>query len=377
MKETKPGSEPKEFFRQKRSAAEVKVEILSKFFPVWAEMAVATQPSCLYVELNAGTGQLEVGKPAAAPKVLRHIFAAPGSRFNLNAAFQTFFADSNKANLAALPQVLEELPFYQELENAPLLLKDQESQASLRAKLSAKTPALVVADPFGYRFSQEVLLQTLENGAGDLFLLFEASKLKASVKSAAAPGALQNLYGTQLTALQTFFERTPQAQRREDFALKSLESAIRERGYRTLVFKIGAPGKDQPYQYLLFASPSEILCTKLKEILLEYSEYQEDGVPLMSGGLMPVRLLVPEYAQYLPFSMYKLTQDLLQKASVYNRMSLEKIYEKHNVETNYCRANYMTVMEKLKEEGKILLLNPKTAQQVHKLSYSCLIKFKG
>ncbi|WP_125077613.1 class I SAM-dependent methyltransferase [Rufibacter latericius] len=375
------GTEPKDFFKQPRKASEIKAEILSRFFPVWSELAVAGQKeaaeaACLYLDLNVGTGSLEGGLPDASHRVLKQIFAGVGSRPHQKAVFRSFFGESNKNALAAHLQATEALPFFPELETPPVWVKDQESQKEIREKLQTNLPALLVTDPFGYKFSQEMLGQALENNATDVFLLFEGSKLKASVKSASAPGALQHLYGTHLAALQQFYERTAQAQKREEFALKTLENVLRGKGFRTVTFKFGT-GKEQPQQYLVFASRSETTCTKLKEILLDYSDYQEDGVPLLAANLKPLRLLIPEYAQYLPFSLYKLQEDLLQNASAYNRLSLEKIYEKHNVETPYSRANYLTVMEKLKEQGKILLLNPKTAQQVHKLSYSCLIKFKA
>ncbi|WP_066834778.1 hypothetical protein [Rufibacter ruber] len=378
------GTEPNNFFQQKRSPSETKGELLPKFLPVWGEGKLAAQkdspaPALLFADLNAGIPLGEEVQPAttAPAKVLKSIFANSGARLNLNAAFHTFFADANKTALAAVEQTVPALPFYAELGNAPGFVNGPENQLPFKERMHSEIPALLALDPFGYKFSQEVLAQALGNSAADLFLLFEAGKLKAAAKSLDKSGPVQQLFGSQAAAIAPFFERRSQSKKREEFLLKSLELGLREKGYRTVTFAFGLPGKEQPYQYLLFASVSEALCTRLKEILLDYSEYQEDGVPMMAAGVKPVRLLVPEYARYLPFSLHKLVQELPQQAARLNRLSLEKIYEKHNVETNYCKANYFTAMEQLKAQGKILLLNPKTAQQVHKLSFGCLIKFVG
>ena len=375
------GTEPKKFFQQKRSAAEVKEEILARFFPVWGELALSgsaagTTKECLLVDLYAGKAGAEADTPACS-KILKSIFASTGARPNLNAACHTFLGETNKVALAALEEHVRGLWYYPELLHPPVFLKDLASLELLQNHLQAKTPALVVTDPFGSKQSQQIMQQVLEKEGSDLFLLFEPAKLKASVKASEEDGPVNSLYGSTVEALRAFYVRNQQAQKREDFTLKCLELSLQERTYQTLTFKICLPGKEQPYQYLLLASITNLACTKLKEILLDFTDYQEDGVPQMGANVKPVRLLVPEFAKYLPFSVHNLVLELLQEATQYNRLSLEKIYEKHNVHTHYSKANYLTACEKLKELGKILLINPKTGQQVHKLSYDCLIKFIG
>ncbi|WP_205502962.1 hypothetical protein [Rufibacter psychrotolerans] len=362
--------------------AEVKAELLSRFIPTWGELALAAQreapePACLLVDFLAGAGTADGLAAETTGKILRTIFASSGSRFALSPAFRTFFSDPSKAALARLEQHVAELPFYPELGHAPVFLLHPDQQEQLREWTRREVPGLLVADPFGAKAAQAQVLQALDQASTDLFLLFEAGKLKASVRGAATPSPLQQLYGAQLPRVQAYCARITQARKREEFILQSLQAAVQERGYHTVVFKMGQPGKYQPCQYLFFASRATATCNRLKELLLEYSETQEDGVPTLGVNLRPVRLLVPEYAQYLPFSLHNLRQDLLQNAPQYNRLSLDRIYEKHNLGTPYCRANYLTVMEHLKAEGKILLVNPKTGQQVHKLTYQCLIKFKG
>lgn len=375
------GPQTNNFFQQKRSASEIKGELLPRFLPVWGEIRAsgqknASEPALGFFDLNAGIPPSEqMNQISSAAKVLKSVFSGVGSGIKLNTVIQSFFGDVNKSGLATLEKTIETLPFYGELKNAPVFAKSTENQQLLQDWLrKGKRPSLVVVDPFGYRLSQEVLLQAMESSENDLFFLLEGSKLKTSVKNV-AEGGMRGLYGAQLAAIKTFFARKSQARKREEFVLKSLEGGIREKGYRTLTFAFGLPGQDQPYQYLLFASKNEMVCTKLKEILLDYSAYQEDGVPMMGANLKPVRLLVPEYAQYLPYSIHRLVEDLQQNADRYNRMSLEKIYETHHLETNYSKANYFTAVEQLRAQGNVLLLNPKTAQQVHKLSYGCLIKF--
>ncbi|WP_210487087.1 hypothetical protein [Rufibacter aurantiacus] len=373
------GTEPKDFFKQRRSAPEIKEEIFLKFFPVWSETLFSTQAppeKVLLVDASAGaTGPEEGGMPVSG-KLLKSIFATSGGRPDLNKAVHPFFYEGNKSLASSLPDTLENLFFYPDLRHKPVYLQTKENLEAFQEELTQNLPALYFLDPFGNRFSQELWLQGIGQEKADFLMLFEYKRLAAALGKSEDQSNLAAFLGERFSRLKAFFAKTSNAAKKESFALKTLEEALQEKGLRTSRFRVNVPGKDQSSHYLLFVSRSYLAHTRFKELLLPYSDVQEDGVPLLGANLKAVRLLVPEYSKYLEFSLVNLVDDLLQNAAEYNSMVLDKIYEKHNVGKNYCKANYQTAFEKLKEQGKITLLNPKTGQVVYKLTSACRIKFK-
>ncbi|WP_181305857.1 hypothetical protein [Rufibacter sp. XAAS-G3-1] len=379
IQEVVTGTEPKDFFKQKRSPAEIKEAVFLPFFPIWCETLFAVQEPVepvLYVDASAGLGLQEAGEWPVSFKVLKSIFARTGGRIDLNKVVQPFLYEGNKALAPTLPQLAEELPFYPELHQKPLFLHEPENVAVLQEQDTKASAVFLFVDPFGNKFSQELWARHLKLGKTDFLLLFDYKKVAAALSNQKAPNHLQALLGERLSGLQRYFAKTSNPAKKEAYALKAFSACLQEKGLNSSRFRINVPGKDQSSHQVWFVSKSDLAHTRFKELLLPFCEVQEDGVPVFGANLKTVRLLVPEYAKYLEFSLVNLMEDLVQNASVYNSMVLEKIYEKHNVGKPYSKANYQTAFEKLKEQGKITLLNPKTGQLVYKLTSACRIKFK-
>ncbi|WP_190300237.1 three-Cys-motif partner protein TcmP [Rufibacter hautae] len=372
-------TEPKDFFKQRRSAPEIKEEIFLKFLPVWAETLFATQSpleKVLLVDASTGTAETAEGEMPGAAKVLKTIFGTAGGRYDLDKVMQPYFYEASKSQAALLAQAMEELYFYPDLQHKPVFLNTKENLEAFQEELAQNVPAFYFLDPFGNKFSQELWLQGVGQEKTDFMMLFEYKRLAAALGKSDDQSSLASFLGERFSRLKAYFAKTSSAAKKETFALKTFEEALQEKGLQTSRFRINVPGKDQSSHYLLFVSRSYLAHTRFKELLLPYSDVQEDGVPMLGANLKAVRLLVPEYSKYLEFSLVNLVEDLLQNAAEYNSMVLDKIYEKHNVGKNYCKANYQTAFEKLKEQGKITLLNPKTGQVVYKLTSACRIKFK-
>jgi hypothetical protein len=373
------GSDPKDFFKQQPDAAAIKAEVVPPFFKVWVEMQLAEgvaspEKPLLYLDLQAGFAP-EDGT-AAPHGILKNLVLSAGSRQDGNKVVQPAFLDGNKAGLLRLQEQIEALPFFDELHHKPFFLHTPEHLTWVKEQLQQGNPAFVTADPFGPKLAQELWHLALDQGQSDFLMLFEYKRLATALKSAKEDSALATLLGDRLPKVKEFLLRPGQAPKKEKFALEQFRESLQDRQYQNSTFKINAPGKDQAQFYLLLVSKNEVAHTRFKEQLLPYCEYQEDGVALFGANQKAIKVLVPEYYQYLPFSQMNLTQDLAQKARHFNSMTLEKIYQKHNVGTPYSRENYVKAFEKLKEEGKVTLLNPKTGQVVYKLTSTCRIKFK-
>ncbi len=375
---TKP--KPQDFFQQRRSLPEIKQEVFPRLLSQWAEIVLTDPATPLNLpvsvtDLSAGLGVMAEGATSsAAGQLLKAVVVSAGIRADLNKRARLFFHDPVKALLSLLQTQVAALPFFTELQNPPQYLNQPDDKILWQETLASGQPALFFLDPLGSKFSQEVWSQALEHAHADVVFFLVPNRLKAAVRNGNNKILSLFLGDNHQKIVQALTQNTS-SHRKEEALMQAFEQALAEKGYRLTKFKINVPGKDQTDAYLCLASSRELLHTRFKEILIEYSERQEDGVPRLGAYLKPLRLLVPEFHKFLPFSLDRLEQDLLLNAAQFHRMALNKIYERHNVGTPYSLNNYFTVVEKLVLAGKVTLINPKTGQTVRKLNIGCRVKF--
>lgn len=367
-----------DFFKTQRDTPEIKTEILSEFFKAWCNTQLQGQRyksdhTLAYIDLYAGEGNYADGKPATPVKVLNSIFGAT-DKYNLNKIVRTFFTDEKQTVTARLKQNLESLPYYENLVHYPVILNEELNFTLLAKVLGNGAPALMYSDPFGYTFSKQMLLQSVKRWGMDLFMLFTPAKMRAAFQSMNDDDLLVDIFGAnRIAKIREFQERYQDASQREDFIIDNFEDIFKEKEYKTFRFKISLPKKNQTSHYLFFASKTDSAYMKMKELMLMYSDYQEDGVPLFGANIKHQLSLFQE--QYR-FSIKNLVAELAGKASFYHNLPLDSIYRHHNIGTNYIRSNYLEAFEVLRKEGAVEAINPVTRKPVRKVSFTSIIAYK-
>ncbi len=352
--------------------------MLNEYFRAWCSAVLAGQRyrsdhALAFIDLYAGDGRQLDGKPAAPIKILNSVFGSI-DKFKLNKIVRTFFNDEKKGDVAKLKQQLESLPYYEELVHKPVILNEEANFSFLARLLGHDTPTLLYTDPFGYGFSQQMLLQSVRRWGMDVFMLFSPAKMRAALQHAEPNDLLADLFGAErMASIKMFWERYQDATRREDFIMDSFEEIFREKEYKTFRFKICLPKKNQTSHYLFFASKTDVAYMKLKELMLMYSDYQEDGVPLFGANIKHQLSLFQEQYRY---SVKNLVTDLAAKASYYHNLPIDSIYRHHNIGTNYIRGNYQEAFEELKKSGVVEAINPVSRQPMRKVSFSSIISYR-
>ena len=371
--------EPSEFFKKKRDASEIKSEIINKYFNAWCGIILFGQKwktikTVLYIDLFSGPGYYDDEDSSTPIKVLYSIFKSTGSRCDLNNSVQTFFNDSDRTMVASLQQNIEKLPYYDKLVHKPIILNEDANYELLTRLLNTDHPALTFIDPFGYSFSQKMLLLSVKKWGSDLFMLFNFNRIRSAVKNSTVDSLMHEIFGNRLDHIRDFYSKNRNANKREEFIMDNFEGIFRDRGYRTFKFRINFPHRKQTSHYLIFVSRVDLACTKIKEIMMKYSDYQEDGVPLFGANLKQTQTSL--FHDHYKYSIINLIADLVNKADLFNNKTVEMIYEKHNVGTNYIKDNYKTAYERLKLQDKVEFFNAKTGQIVNKFTYTCVIRYK-
>ncbi|WP_192825077.1 hypothetical protein [Rufibacter sp. LB8] len=369
----------KDFFKQPRHLSAAKAELLQAFLLHWVAAVTSSAPvpstvDLLLIDFLANPGPDELSEVPAL--VLKSIFLESGPRRGVERRLSAFFYDASKVALQRTKLFIEAVPLLEELPRPPLFLQTPQEHALLQESLAAPNSALIILDPFAGKVSQELWINTLNRPDTHFLVLLEPSKLKAAVKSAVAGSPAQQFFGETLPALQGKMTNpgTPSA-KKERLLVDAFLGRLAFFDLAGTKFRVNLPGKDATHFYAVFVSAQEGLHGQFKETLLPYSDVQEDGVPLMGVNLKPLKLLVPEYHQYLEFSQHKLVEDLRTRATDFHNQPLEKIYLRHHLGTPYSKPNYKLAYETLKAEGAVTFQNPKTAQLIHKLTFDCRIKY--
>lgn len=368
-----------DFFRRERKVSEIKSEVFAPYFEVWytavqANLKASMVTDILYLDLDAGKGYGEVGQAAIPAKLLENIFKSRGSRLDLNKSAKTCFYEPDAAILAKLKEEIEVLPFRDELVHQPLVLDAETTAEQLNDIFHGGMPGLAYLNPFANSFSQEVLLKLAVRDV-DLFMLFEFRELDAVVKNRKADTQVQAIFGERLDLIKAYYKVQRGGAKREEYALEHFEATFQDKGYKTFKFRINFPDKKQSSYYLLFATKVDLAYIKLKETMLQYSDYQEDGVPLFGANLQHQQMTL--FQEHYKYSIEGLMKDLLQKASLYHNMALQQVYEKHSVGTHYILENYKQAYERLQRQGKVRFINPKTGQAISKPTYTSKIRYSS
>ncbi|QMU30214.1 three-Cys-motif partner protein TcmP [Adhaeribacter radiodurans] len=367
------------FFKQKRTAAEIKYEILKSYFTDWCAQVLQTTPPAeliLYIDLLAGNTFTEENIITGPGLILEQIYQTKDKADDLNSVVKTFFYDATKAVLDKLSVDFEQLSFLENVEHLPVILNNPDQRVYLAGLLNKQIPALFITNPFSNLFTQELLAPAVLQTQADLFLLFSPNKLRSFWELNQETNNLSFLMGESLTVLKQYAQKESSGRKREQFTVDTLVSSLQEKKYFPLVFKINLPDKAQTSHYLLFAAKTQEAYFLMKETIARYSDFQEDGVPLFSINQKPQMPLLPGFFQYLSKYTYAgLLETLSDNRRQFHYRTIQEIYEEHAVGTNFIKANYLQAFTDLRQQGRVNLVNEQN-KQVKTVSEKAIVFYK-
>lgn len=371
-----PGISLSDFFKEKRSASEIKSEILNEYFKAWAAILLKGQrfkkiENLIYVDLFSGPGLYEDGKPSTPIKILNSIYQSKGQHIDYDISVKTFFNDKSTKLANDLNSNIENLSYYNELTHKPVIANETASQKMLEQYLQSANPSLTFIDPLGYNYTQNMLLYSVKNWGSDLFMLFNFNRIRAAIRNERVRENMQSIFSTYLDEITEFYKKEETPRKREEFIIKTFEKIFAEKGYFILKFRINFPNKNQTSHYLFFISKHHLAITRAKEIMTKYSDVQEDGVPLFGANLNQDPLFFPSLCEY---SIIKLSEIILDSKALFNNKTIEGIYKEHNYHTNYVKQNYKDAIEILINNNKITLFD-KRGNTTSRITYTAEIKF--
>lgn len=346
------------FFNEQKEQSLVKSAIVSKYFDVWANVIISTQKrypersqKIAYIDLFAGPGRYSDGTLSTPLKILKNAIENP----DICNRLVTIFNDKDEANCRSLENAINELPGIKNLKYKPQVENKEIGEEIIKMFEEMNlVPTLFFVDPWGYKgLSLWLVNSVLKDWGCDCIFFFNYNRINMGLSNSMVKEHLDALFGVERADVLRPKLYGLYPNERELMIIEELCQAIKSYGSRyTLPFRFKDERGRRTSHHLIFVSKHFRGYEIMKDIMARESSSQTQRVP--SFEYNPADFL-PK--QGLLFQLSRPLDDL--KDTLLNEfagqtLTMQMIYEQHNVDKPYIKKNYKDILLKLEVEEKII-----------------------
>ena len=341
------------FFDESKEQSQVKARIVEKYFWAWANVIIGTKNKINrigYVDFFAGPGRYADGSKSTPLLVLEKAIHDQKIRDRLISVFN----DANPKYTKSLEDAINLIEGIDTLKNKPIVTNSEmgEEDVSIQILDPVKgMPALFFVDPWGYKgLSLELISSALKNWGCDCMFFFNYNSINRSISIPSVQKHIDALFGKERADELRSLPTTLSSAERELSIIETISQALKEKaGEYVLPFCFKKEDGKRSSHYLIFVSKNKTGYKIMKDIMAQESSDSEQGVP--SFEYTPAtekQLLLFGYSRPLD----DLAEILLTEFAG-RTMTMQQIFDRHNVGTRYVSGNYKEILAKLESEGKI------------------------
>ena len=345
------------FFEEQKEQSFVKSIIIAKYFDVWANVIISTQKrysnrpqKIAYIDLFAGPGRYKDGTQSTPLKILTNAIKKPDLRERLVAIFN----DKDEENYKLLEKTISEIPDIEKLKYKPQVYNQEVGEEIVKMFEEMNLiPTLFFVDPWGYKgLSLRLVNSVLKNWGCDAIFFFNYNRINMGIDNEAVKEHMQALFGSEIAESLRNKLKDKNSREREIIIIEELCQALKKYGSRyVLPFRFKNYKGKRTSHHLIFVSKHFRGYEIMKNIMAQESTSATQSVPSFEynpSDFLPKQTLLFQLSQ--PLSNLK--EDLMIKFKG-QRLTMQEIYEKHNVDTPYIKSNYKTVLRELYDNGYI------------------------
>lgn len=351
------------FFDETTEQSEIKATIVAKYFWAWAKVIIATIKSTkkdgkiAYIDLFAGPGRYKDGTTSTPLLVLEKAIQDEDMRNML----VTVFNDKDTNNSNSLLTAIKALPDIDKMKYTPVV-ESREVGTEIVKMFESKrlVPTLFFVDPWGYKgLSLQLVNSVLKDWGSDCIFFFNYNRISMGLTNSAVENHMNALFGKERAdALRGKLEGLSPADR-ELTVIEELCQALKEYGGKfVLPFRFKNSGGQRTSHHLIFVSKAFKGYEIMKAIMAAESSKIEQGVPSFEYSPADAR-------QPTLFELARPLDDLsgmLKTEFSGQRLTMQTIYERHNVGRKYIKPNYKDVLKTMEQRGEIAA-SPKAAER--------------
>lgn len=349
------------FFDSQTEQSEVKTEIVRKYFWSWASVMIGVQRrkkkdediSIGYFDLFAGPGRYEDGTKSTPILILEEALTRKGIAQKLF----TLFNEADSENYELLQEEIANIPNIKLLKFQPQITNREigDSFADVINNIPNLPPSLFFLDPWGYKdISLKLIEAVLRSFGCDCIFFFNYSRVNAAITNRVLSKNLPSLFGENRFATLQEEIRGKNPGQRQNMIIQALKDALRQFGGEYSIeyfFKDGHGTKTS--HFIILTSKNVKAYNIMKDIMARESSGKTQGVP--SFGFNPRD---SQRQQQLMFQfedpIENLAKELLAKFKG-QAINFEELFNTHNLNTTYVRANYRDALNYLEGKGLIVM----------------------
>ena len=341
------------FFEERSDQSEVKARIVQKYFFAWANVVMATAAQhhgkIAYIDLYAGPGRYKDGSASTPLLVLEKAIEHPKLSQMLVARLNDQDGDSTstlESEIAKLPGI-EKLKFKPEISTSPVGEEMEKAFKNIRL-----IPSFTFFDPFGYKgLSQGIIHAVLKDWGCDCVFFFNYNRINAAINNELVEEHMEALFGEKRIQHLREVIKDKKPHQREALILEALADTMKELGGKyVLPFRFQRDQDKKTSHFLVFVTKHPKGYGIMKSIMAGESSLAEQGVP--SFSYFPADKATP-----LLFALTRRLDDLeteLPKIFAGRTLSMESIFQQHNIDTPYIEKNYKIALGNLEAAGSIV-----------------------
>ncbi|MDF0555170.1 three-Cys-motif partner protein TcmP [Kamptonema sp. UHCC 0994] len=354
------------FFDKPKEQSLVKIEIVAKYFWAWAKIIInktKKRQEVAYVDLFSGPGCYKDGCKSTPLLILERAISEPDMRKLL----VTIFNDIDSNNTESLQQAITALPEIDKLKHKPIILNKEVGEEIINEiKNNIKSmPTLFFIDPFGYKgLSINLIGKVINNWGSDCIFFFNYNRINMDLNNPVVKKDMNSFFGEErANALRTQLESTKRPYERELIIVETIAQALQEiGGTYVLPFCFKNDRGTRTSHHLVFVSKHPLGYSIMKEIMAKESSTTEQGVPSFDyNPATPYQPLLFELSRPLDALENMLLDEFLGQT-----LTMEEIYNQHNVGKRYISKNYKDALRKLEQQGQIMVDPPASKRKKQK-----------
>lgn len=345
------------FFDEATEQSQVKTEIVSKYFWVWANVILSNPRvrNIAYIDLFAGPGRYKDGTTSTPLLVLQK--AIDDSR--LKDRLITIFNDVDSKNTRSLQQSIQSIPEINKLQNQPIILNEIVGETIVKIfEKKQLIPTFFFVDPWGYKgLSLGLINSVIKNWGCDCIFFFNYNRINMGLGNPAVKEHIDAMFGE--TKAEKLREELPllRSDERELAIVEAICAVLKETGTGkryVLPFRFKNKSGERTSHHLIFVSKHIKGYEIMKEVMAKKSSTQNQGVPSFEYNPATSRQsFLFEFSRPLDDLEAMLLQDFAGKT-----LRMKQIYEQHHVGRRYISKNYKDALTHLEAQNKIITNPP-------------------
>lgn len=339
------GRRAKDFFHEQGPQSAIKAEIVRKYFLSWARISVKRAGRILYMDLYAGPGKYDDGTPSTPLLVLKQIIDNP----ELHDKVVTFFSDKDKGAIEKLKGAVAKLPGIEQLKFPPVIQSGQVTkQISDDLTRLSLVPTFMFLDPFGYKgISADLIGSALSNPGSECVFFFNYNRVAPGLVNDKVRGHVDALFGAPRVEQLKNLVSTLGVAGSEAATMQALRESMKECGGAYIQpFRFRKNGRTT--HYLIFVGAHALGHKIMKDVMGSFSTHAYQDVPSFEY----VQGRDPGIELFTPTPIDDLKAELLTVFSG-ESLTVQQVFDKHNLGTNYVMRNYKEAIKQLMREGTI------------------------